>query len=264
MSMSISASSNALSYLLRLLQHGTGGLGATSNDPLLTLDPAITGSDSSSQQSGTSPIWSGTGLTFEPGTLAALISLQGQSANGVVGQSPSDLFSKLDTDGDGQISKTEFEQALGAVGVDTQSADALFGKLDANSDGSITPSEIRNAHGRGHHHHPHADSSAKGSDPQQGGLFSLLGSSDITGATSQTATNPDGSTTTTISYADSTSVSMTTPATPQNGAPSNSDPANNGSGEAGGLGNNNNLIEQLIQLQSQLVIQAASALSTFA
>ncbi|MFZ0399542.1 MAG: EF-hand domain-containing protein, partial [Pseudolabrys sp.] len=35
------------------------------------------------------------------------------------GNLPLTCFSQLDTDGDGQISKTEFEQALGAVGVDT-------------------------------------------------------------------------------------------------------------------------------------------------
>ena len=264
MSMSVSASSNALSYLQQLLQYGTSGPGATSSDPLLALDPTITGSESSSQQSNSSPIWSGSSSSFEPGTLAALISLQGQTASGVVGQSPSDLFSQLDTDGDGQISKTEFEQALGAVGVDTQSADALFGKLDANSDGNVSVGELNKAHGRGHHHHHHADSTGptQGGDPQQGGLSSLLNSSDITGATTQTATNPDGSTTTTISYADGTSVSMTTSATSPNNVSSNNDP-NSGSGGPSSS-SNNNLIEQLIKLQSQLVTQAASALSTIA
>jgi hypothetical protein len=197
---------------------------------------------------------------LEPGTLAALISLQGRTASGVVGQSPSDLFSQLDTDGDGQISKTEFEQALGAVGVDSQSADALFGKPDAN----VSVGELNKAHGRGHHHHHHADSTGptQGGDPQQGGLSSLLSLSDITGATTQTATNPDGSTTTTISYADGTSVSTTTSATSPNNVSSNNDP-NSGSGGPSSSGNNN-LIEQLIKLQSQLVTQAASALSTIA
>ncbi len=264
MSMSVSASSNALSYLQQLLQYGSSGVGATNSDPLLTMDPAPTGSDGSSQSS-TSPIGSCVGSSFEPGTLAALISLQGQSATGVVGQNPSDLFSQLDTDGDGQISKTEFEQALGAVGVDTQSADALFGKLDANNDGNVSPSEIGKAHGHGHHHHHQADStdSAQGGGAQQGGLSSLLSSSDITGATTQTATNADGSSTTTISYADGTTVSMTTPAASQNTASQNNNSANNGSGGPSGP-SNSNLIEQLIQLQSQLVTQAASTLSTIA
>ena len=267
MSMSISASSNALSYLQQLLQAGSSGVGATSSDPLLAMDPTLTGADGSSQsQSSTSPIGSGVGSSFEPGTLAALISLQGQSATGVVGQSPSDLFSQLDTVGDGHFSMSEFEQALNGVGVDTQSADALFGKLDANNDGSVSPSEIGKAHHHGGHHHHQADSadSAQGGGTQQDGLSSLLNSSDITGATSQTATNADGSSTTTISYADGTSVSMTTPAAPQNNASSNGDSSNNGSTGSTGSNNSNNLIEQLIQLQSQLVTQAASTLSTFA
>jgi len=133
MSMSVSASSNALSYLQQLLQSGVSGAGASGTDPLLTLDQG-TDPSGASNQSGSPPIWSGVSPSFEPGTLAALISLQGQSASGVVGHSPSDLFSQIDTDGDGQISKSEFEQALGAVGVDTQSADALFGRLDNNGE----------------------------------------------------------------------------------------------------------------------------------
>jgi hypothetical protein len=264
MSMSVSASSSALAYLQQLLQSGSSGVGASS-DPLLTLGQMPPGAEGASQaQSGASPIGSGSAPTFESGTLAALISLQGQSANAVVGQSPSDLFSRLDTDGDGQISKTEFEQALGAVGVDTQSADALFGKLDANSDGNISPSEI--AKGRGHHHHHHVDNSdvSQSGGPQQDGLSALLNSTDISGATTQTATNSDGSTTTTISYADGTSVSMTAPAAAQNNASSNDGTSNSGTANGGTVtpNNNNNLIEELIRLQSQLVTQAASALST--
>ena len=77
--------------------------------------------------------------------MAALISLQGQSATGIGAQSPSQLFAKLDTDGDGQISQSEFESALGAAGVDTSTADALFAKLDANGDGSISQSELAKA-----------------------------------------------------------------------------------------------------------------------
>jgi hypothetical protein len=267
MSMSVSASNNALAYLQQLLQSGSGGVGATSTDPLLALGQTLTGAEGASQpQSGTSPMGSGSAPTFESGTLAALISLQGQSASAVVGQSPSDLFSQLDTDGDGQISKTEFEQALGGVGVDTQSADALFGKLDANNDGDVSPSEL--SKGRGHHHHHHhvdnSDASQNGGS-QQGGLSALLNSADITGASTQTATNSDGSTTTTISYADGTSVSMTTPPATQNSSSSNSGSSNDGTANNGSSGpGNNNLIEELIRMQSQLVTQAASALSTIA
>lgn len=259
MSISMSASSNALSYLRQLLQAGTSGVGVTNTDSLLSLDQAPVGADSSSQsQSAAPPVGSGSGASsFDAGTLAALISFQGQSATGVAGQSPSDLFSQLDADGDSQISKSEFEQALGTAGVDTQSGDALFSKLDANDDGNVSQSELAKARSHGHHHH-HIDNgdSAQGSGSQQDPLSSLLNSTDITGATSQTASNADGSSTTTITYADGTTVSMTTPAASQG--------SGNSTGSSSDRSNNSKLVEQLIRLQSQLVTQAASALSTFA
>jgi hypothetical protein len=267
MSMSIGASSNALSYLQQLLLRGSGGAAAASTDTLLTPDQTTADAAGSDQsQSNTSPSWPGAASSFQPGTLAALISLQGQTASGVVGNSPSDLFSQLDADGDGKISKTEFEQALGSVGVDAQSADALFGKLDADSDGSVSRGELGKAHGRGHHHHHQMDSadSAQGGD-QQGGVSTLLNGTDITGATTQTATNSDGSSTTTISYADGTSVSMTTPAgTPNAGSSADGSAADGANGSANPGSSNSNLIEELIRLQSQLVSQAASVLSTIA
>ena len=267
MSMSISASSNALSYLQQLLLRGSGGAAAASTDPLLTPDQTTADAGGPDQsQSNTTSTWSGAASSFQPGTLAALISLQGQSASVVVGNSPSDLFSQLDTDGDGQISKSEFEQALGAVGVDTQSADALFGKLDANGDGSVSQGELGKAHGHGHHHHHQTDSadSTQGG-AQQGDVATLLNATDINGATTQTATNSDGSTTTTISYADGTSVSMTTPAgTPNTGPSGDGSTGDGASGSATTGSNNSNLIEELIRLQSQLVSQAASVLSTIA
>jgi hypothetical protein len=265
MSMSISASSNALSYLQQLLLRGSGGPAAASTDPLLAPDQTTADAGGPDQsQSNTTPTWSGAASSFQPGTLAALISLQGQSASGVVGNSPSDLFSQLDTDGDGQISKSEFEQALGAVGVDTQSADALFGKLDANGDGSVSQGELGKAHSHGHHHQmDSADSTQSGA--QQGDVATLLNATDINGATTQTATNSDGSTTTTISYADGTSVSMTTPAgTPNTGSSGDGSTGDGASGSATTGSNNSNLIEELIRLQSQLVSQAASVLSTIA
>ena len=78
--------------------------------------------------------------------MAALISLQGQRLASARNRRPA-LFAKLDTDGDGQISQSEFETALGSAGVDTSSADALFAKLDANGDGSISQSELASANG---------------------------------------------------------------------------------------------------------------------
>src|ERR1019366_2528756 len=143
MSMSVGASSSALSYLQSLLQQGTSGAAdaASATDPLSVLMQAMSGSTMTPDQTN-----SATGSTggagscppFGTGTMAALISLQGQSANSLVAQSPSQLFSKIDTDGDGKINKTEFENALTGAGASTSDADATFAKLDANGDGSTT------------------------------------------------------------------------------------------------------------------------------
>jgi hypothetical protein len=250
MFMAVGAASGVLSSLQSLLAHGTAGTGSTANaDPLSSLLGSLSGAGSDGD---TKPPAASTGNaapkpSFDPGTMAALLSLQGQGGP----QRSSPLFAKLDTDGNGQIGKTEFETTLGNAGVDQTSADALFAKLDANGDGSIDPTELAKArHGGGHHHHMHADGSSG-----QGGLASLLSATDATGATSQTTTNADGSSTTTISYADGSKVEMTSPATA-------SGSATPGAGPSGP--NTANLIERLIQMQAQLLNTAASTTSTVA
>ena len=260
MSMSVGASSNALSYLQSLLAQGTAGANdaAGASDPLSTLLQTLSGATADPSATAAAPA-GGTAATgcssFDSGTMAALISLQGQSASGVTAQSPSPLFSKLDTDGDGQISKSEFENALGGAGVGTSSADALFAKLDANGDGSLSQSELTQARrGGSHHHHHMRGGGAQGSGSSgQSGADALLSGTDASGATTQTTTNGDGSSTTTISYADGSAVEMTTPAAPANGS---------GTASTGGNGQNSaNLVEQLIRLQSQLLGAATSTLS---
>lgn len=263
MSMSVGASSNALSYLQQLVQQGAAGASGAANagDPLSTLLQSLAGSGAPTDSSTTATT-PGTGSSgcssFDAGTMAALISLQGQPATGIGAQSPSPLFAKLDTDGDGQISQSEFETALGCDGVDKSSADALFAKLDANGDGSISQSELASAkRGHGHHRHHAGGQSQAGASSGQNPLDSLLSSAGADGATTQTSTNPDGSTTTTISYSDGSSVEMTSPAAPAGG--SDSDSAGNGA-----TGQNSaNLLEQLIRLQAQLLSAAAPALSAF-
>ena len=172
---------------------------------------------------------------------------------------PSQLFSELDTNGDGQISQSEFETALGNDGIDKSSADALFAKLDTNGDGSISQSELASAQrAAGHHHHHHMHAGGGGQADATSGqstIDALLSSASASGAQTQSTTNSDGSTTTTISYADGSTVEMTTPASSASGS---------GSAGSGATGQNaGNLIEQLIQLQAQLVTAAAPALSTF-
>ena len=266
MSMSVGASSNALSYLQSLLAQGTSGASdaAASSNPLSPLLQALSGFGTAPEQPtpATAPtnanVTAGSGgPPFAPGMMAALLSLQGQSATGGTAQTPSSLFSKLDTNGDDQISQSEFETALGSDGVDKSSADSLFTKLDANGDGSISQSELTQAqHAGGHHHHMHAGGGAQGSGSSGQSADSLLSSTDASGATTQTASNADGSSTTTITYADGSTVEMTTPAAATNSS---------GTAAAGANGQNTaNLLEQLIQLQSQLLGSVTPTLSAVA
>jgi hypothetical protein len=58
-----------------------------------------------------------------------------------------DLFSKLDTKGQGYLEKTDLETAFGKISdsnsnSDSSSADQLFAKLDGNGDGKVTKDEM--------------------------------------------------------------------------------------------------------------------------
>jgi EF-hand domain pair len=101
---------------------------------------------------------------ISPETLSALIHAQSQS--GTTNTAPinpqdalRDLFSKIDVNGDGSITRSEFENSLGAGGTNLAAADDVFGKLDSNSDGSVSLDELKNAlQGAAGHHHLHAQS----------------------------------------------------------------------------------------------------------
>jgi Ca2+-binding EF-hand superfamily protein len=109
--------------------------------------------------------------------MSALIAAQSQTtaadatSTGTAPESPSaalqDLFSQIDGNGDGQISKQEFENALGAGGTNVAQADDVFGKLDKNGDGSVSLDELKSAlQGAGGHHggHHHAHAAAPSDD----------------------------------------------------------------------------------------------------
>jgi hypothetical protein len=166
---------------------------------------------------------------ISPQTMSALIEAQSQSGTAnTAPSSPSDalqdLFSQIDGNGDGSISKSEFEGALGAGGTNIAAADDVFNKLDADGDGSVSLDELKNALQGSHHghHHLHAGgsgdaNSADGSDPNADPLLQALA-----GASSTSVTNSDGSTTTSITYADGSKVSLTTPAASASASASNS------------------------------------------
>jgi hypothetical protein len=176
--------------------------------------------------------------SMAPGTMDALFAAQSQtSAASGPSSLASQLFSLLDTNGDGSISKSEFEATLGQNG-NTAAADSLFDKLDPNGDGSVDPGELASAlqtkGAKGHHHHHHlGGASSAGAASTGGGADDLLGA----GNTGQTVTNSDGSTTTTLSYADGSQITMTKPA----------------AGSAGTSAAANNFLERIIQHQAQLL-----------
>ena len=181
--------------------------------------------------------------SMTPGTMDALFAAQSQTSAASGSSSlASQLFSLLDTNGDGSISKSEFEATLGQNG-NTAPADSLFAKLDPNGDGSVDPSELASAlqpnGAKGHHRHHHMGGGETGGASSAGGASMGGGADDLLGAgnTGQTVTNSDGSTTTTLSYADGSQITMTKPA----------------AGSAGTSAAANNFLERIIQHQAQLL-----------
>ncbi|MBB1091127.1 EF-hand domain-containing protein [Rhodopseudomonas palustris] len=154
-----------------------------------------------------------------------------------------DLFSQLDGDGDGAISKAEFEDKLGAGGTNISNADKVFTKLDSNGDGSVRLNELSSAlkPGKGRHHGQDGGNPGGGSgDPMMQAL---------SGSSSTSVKNADGTVTTSITYADGSKVSMTSAA----GASSSS------------ATSSYNFVEQLIQRQAtHLQSATASSLSVSA
>jgi hypothetical protein len=212
------------------------GFGQTAATPFDTANPA-------SGSGGCAP---GGGLS--PATMSALLAAQGQSPGAPASQSDAlnDLFSQLDADGNGQVSKSEFENALGAGGSNIAQADDVFSKLDKDGDGSVSLDEMSSAlkgaggHGHGHKHHV-AGSDGSNSD-------TLLQALD--GASSTSTTNSDGSTTTSLTYADGSKVTTTS-------APTAS--------AATSAASSYNFIEQMIQREAQAIsASAASSLSVSA
>ncbi len=157
-----------------------------------------------------------------------------------------DLFGQLDGNGDGAISKSEFEDKLCAGGTNIANADKVFSQLDSNGDGSVSLTELGSAlKTKGGHAH---GSGGKGG----GGADALMQA--IDGTSSTTVTNSDGSTITTTTYADGSTSTQSTPAaapaTSSGGANSNSTAATNASSKY-------NLVDQMIQKQAQALATSA-------
>lgn len=219
------------------------------SDPLLALFGAFTGGGQTDAMGPPPPPPDGSSSgapQFSSDTMSAMISMLGGSNSGT---SPLDsLVGKFDSDGDGKISQSEFEQAMGSD-ADKTKADALFAKMDKNGDGTVTKDElaqaIQKANGGHHHHHAEQADGSQGSDPLQ----ALLSGQGADGSSSQRSTNSDGSTTTTITYADGTKIAMTTPAA------SASDSSNTSGAAALNAMNLKSIIEKMIAAQAQMFTQ---------
>ena len=77
----------------------------------------------------------------------------------------SQLFSAMDSNGDGTISQSEMESYIQSQGGTSAEADALYSGLNQGSTGNLTQtqlaSDLQQAHATGsHHHHHHAEPSA--------------------------------------------------------------------------------------------------------
>jgi hypothetical protein len=171
------------------------------------------------------PSWSSGGSQISPATMSALLAAQSQSSAGSTTTAPAsrsdalkDLFSQLDSNGDGQISKSEFENALGAGGTNIAQADDVFRKLDKNGNGTVSLDELSSAlKGRGRHNHHAAGGS----------------------------TGADGSTTTSVTYADGSKVTMTSPAAP--------------TASSSTAASSYNIIERMIAREAQAIASSAPA-----
>src|SRR4051794_34025695 len=162
-------------------------------------NPFAVDSGSNSTTGATSSVNAGKTPQISPETMNALFAAQSQSSDSTSSAASStsssstsssstrrdaalkDLFSQIDGDGDGKITKSEFENALGAGGTNLAQADVVFSKLDSNTDGSVSLDEMSKALKSGHRGHHHAqgagDASGGGSDSSSrssGGLTFTL------------------------------------------------------------------------------------------
>jgi len=180
---------------------GNGGSSASADALYAVLDPSATGSVSETQFAQNLP-----SLPFSDQIGAQLIADQSQRSIGAWSGGPGSqvaqtLFSQIDANGDGSISKTELEQAVTKAGGTTEAADALYAQLDPNNTGSVSEQQFAQSlsqaapHHHHHHHHPEGDGGGSGA---QDALASLLGGPSGTAASAQSVftsidTNGDGS-----------------------------------------------------------------------
>jgi hypothetical protein len=160
MLMALGAVSSALDVLQSLTSSKPSSPQSTGFNRASTNPFDFSGSGPASGSS-TPPPWSGAGSQISPATMSALLAAQSQSSSSSTASPPTNppgalkhLFSQLDANGDGQISKSEFESALGTGGTNIAQADDVFSKLDKDGSETVSLDEMSAAlTGRGRRHH---------------------------------------------------------------------------------------------------------------
>jgi Ca2+-binding EF-hand superfamily protein len=123
------------------------------------LDPSNSGGISEQQFAQALP-----GPTLSNQVQAQMIEYQAQGWPGASAFAPGsqlaqNLFSQIDSNGDGSISQGELEQAVTGAGGTKAAADALYAKLDPNNTGSVSEQQFAQAFSQAaphaHHHHHH-------------------------------------------------------------------------------------------------------------
>jgi Ca2+-binding EF-hand superfamily protein len=121
------------------------------------LDPTNSGGFSEQQLAQALP-----SSGFSDQMQAQMIGYQAQGWPGASGTQPGgqlaqSLFSQIDSNGDGSISKSELEQAVTKAGGTQQAADALYAKLDPKGTGSVSEQQFSQSLSQAmpHHHHHH-------------------------------------------------------------------------------------------------------------
>ncbi|MBA2398817.1 MAG: EF-hand domain-containing protein [Bradyrhizobium sp.] len=246
MLLALGAASSAIDALQALTSSKSSSAKSTSPTQGSPFD--LSGNASTSISSGGNTGGGGSS-SISPQTMSALLAAQSQSptdASAVAPKSRSDalkdLFSQIDGNGDGKITKSEFEDALGAGGTNLKNADDVFAKLDKDGDGSVSLEEMSSAlkGGKGRHHAHNASGSSENgssSDPLMQALQ---------GASTTSVTNSDGSVTTSLTYADGSKVTMTSAASGASSSTATS---------------SYNFIEQMIQRQAQAISTSATTAS---
>src|SRR6516164_878381 len=129
------AASSLLDYVSSLQQLGQSSQTGSGNGQ--ASNPFSLGN---TQGAGVAPTSSGT-MGMAPSTMDTLLSAQSQATTTpALTPDQSQVFSALDTNGDGQLNKSEFEKLFGPG--NTSVADAIFSKVDTNGDGEISQNEL--------------------------------------------------------------------------------------------------------------------------